>query len=100
MVSAEVKAKVDQWIKEDHVFVASKSYCPYCRAAKQLLEKKGAKAHIEELDKIEDGSEIQEYLKEISGQSTVPNIYIDGKHIGGSSDLQSLETNGKLSSLL
>lgn len=100
MVSAEVKAKVDKWIKDDHIFVASKSYCPYCNATKQLLQKKGAKAHIEELDNLEDGSEIQEYLKEISGQSTVPNVYIDGKHIGGNSDLQSLESSGKLASLL
>jgi len=48
----------------------------------------GAKYYTIELDQVDDGSAIQAALKEINGQSSVPNIYIKQKHIGGNSDLQ------------
>lgn len=87
----------------------SKSYCPYCKASKDLLNSFDAKFTTVELDKestcpssfdsdllIEanvfrgtgDGSAIQDALQEITGQRTVPNIFINKKHIGGNSDLQ------------
>lgn len=47
-----------------------------------------------------DGSDLQNALEGISGQRTVPNIYIQQKHIGGNSDLQSLANGGKLDKLL
>lgn len=47
---------------------------------------------------IDDGSDIQDALQEISGQRTVPNVYIAKKHIGGNSDLQGLK--GQLPALL
>ncbi|KAH0548266.1 hypothetical protein GP486_008031 [Trichoglossum hirsutum] len=72
--------------------VFSKSTCPYCRAAKSLLREKGASFHVVELDQvanvIDDGPEIQAALAELTGQRTVPNIFINKKHIGGNSDLQ------------
>lgn len=39
---------------------------------------------------MEEGSEVQDALTKITGQRTVPNIFINGKHIGGNSDLQAL----------
>lgn len=96
--------------------VFSKSYCPYCKSAKALLEKSGAVYKAIELDEEcklycslwqhsteanstpADGSDIQNALETISGQRTVPNIYIKQKHIGGSSDLNAL--GGKLGGLL
>lgn len=42
---------------------------------------------------IDDGSEIQKALEEMNGQRTVPNIYIEKKHIGGNSDLQGLKSD-------
>jgi glutaredoxin 3 len=89
--------------------VFSKSYCPYCRAAKKLLTDNGASFYAIELDLVgtsalsqalyvhlltqrrataDDGAEIQSHLATLTGQSTVPNIFIDKKHIGGNSDLQ------------
>lgn len=99
-ISAAKKESIDKHIKEDHVFVASKTYCPYCNKAKAILEKYGVKAEIIELDEVEEGSAIQDYLAEITGQRTVPNIFIDGKHIGGCSDLSALDSQGKLEALL
>lgn len=49
---------------------------------------------------IADGAAIQDALEGISGQRSVPNIYISKKHIGGNSDIQSLNNSGKLKSLL
>lgn len=101
MVSEQVKQKVDQWIKEDKVFVASKSYCPYCKATKELLKKLNVEAHIVDLDQMgQEGEEIQQYLAEITGQRTVPNVFIKSKHIGGNSDLQALNEKGELQKLL
>ena len=70
----------------------SKSYCPYCRATKQLLSSQGVKAYVIELDEVNDGDEIQSALADITGQRTVPNVFIGHKHIGGNSDLQALKS--------
>ncbi|KAL6709239.1 Glutaredoxin [Coniothyrium glycines] len=82
------KTKVQSIIDENPVAVFSKSYCPYCKQAKQLLSESGAKFYAIELDQVDDGSAIQSTLGELTGQTTVPNIFIAQKHIGGNSDLQ------------
>ncbi|KAL5336496.1 thioredoxin-like protein [Aspergillus crustosus] len=84
------KTKAQQIIDENGVVVFSKSYCPYCKSSKSLLSELGAKYYAIELDQTEDGSALQDALQEISGQRTVPNIYIKQKHIGGNSDLQNI----------
>lgn len=89
-MSAETVAQVKQLIATNDVFVASKSYCPHCSSAKRLLEKVTPNAYVLELDTMEDGDDIQQALAKITGQRTVPNIFIKGKHIGGNSDLQAL----------
>lgn len=76
----------------------SKSYCPYCTSTKKLLNETGAKFYTIELDQVDDGNDIQAALQEISGQRTVPNVFIGKKHIGGNSDLQAKK--GELKSLL
>lgn len=88
MVSAAAKQKVQSIIDENPVAVFSKSYCPYCRASKATLTELGASFYVIELDQVDDGRELQDALGEISKQNTVPNIFIDKKHIGGNSDLQ------------
>lgn len=101
MVSSAAVEKAKKLINSDAVFVASKSYCPYCARSKALLSQLDVK-HITiiELDEVDDGSELQAALEEITGQRTVPNIFIGGKHIGGNSDLQALDSSGKLKKLL
>ncbi|KAF9924634.1 hypothetical protein FBU30_005430 [Linnemannia zychae] len=99
-MAAAIKTKVDAIIADNAIVVFSKSYCPYCIKAKNLLTKLGAKYFVLELDNVEDGAAIQAYLAELTGQRTVPNIFISKKHIGGCDDLHSLDNNGQLKTLL
>ncbi|CZR66253.1 probable glutaredoxin Grx1 [Phialocephala subalpina] len=92
------KTKAQNIIDENAVAVFSKSYCPYCKATKALLNELGAKFYTIELDQVDDGVDIQAALKEINGQTSVPNIYIKQQHIGGNSDLQAKK--GDLPTLL
>jgi len=57
-------------------------------------------ATIVELDKIENGAAVQEGLLSLTGQRTVPNVFVNGKHLGGSSDTQEAARSGRLQELL
>ena len=96
MASAQTTEKVQALIKNKPIFIASKSYCPYCTKTKNTVASITKEAYILELDNEEDGAEIQDALFEITGQRTVPNIFIGGEHIGGNSDLQALQSQDKL----
>ena len=72
-------------------------FCGYCARAKSLLEKKGAA--YEEMDVMMDEKKRAE-MRERSKRSTVPQIFINGQHIGGSDELAALEQAGKLDALL
>ena len=79
------------------VIIYTTSFCPYCNRAKDLLKRK--KIAFEEVDVTEDEKKRQA-LEEKTGWSTVPQIFIGEKFIGGSDDLQALEASGKLDELL
>jgi glutaredoxin 3 len=72
-------------------------FCGYCARAKALLEDKGVA--YEETDVMMDDKKRTE-LRERARRTTVPQIFINGKHIGGSDDLAALEQAGKLDALL
>ena len=72
-------------------------WCGYCARAKALLEKKGAA--FEETDVMEDAVKRSE-MRERSRRTTVPQIFINGQHVGGSGELAALEQAGKLDALL
>lgn len=59
-----------------------------------------ANVGVMELDNEAEGDVIQGYLAEKTGQRTVPNVFIDGKHIGGNSEVQSLLSKGQLQKLV
>jgi glutaredoxin 3 len=82
------------------VVVWSKSYCPYCTKTKTLFETLGVKAKIYELDERKDGANIQASLLEMTGQRTVPSVFINGKHIGGNDDTQGAAKSGELQKML
>jgi glutaredoxin 3 len=72
-------------------------FCGYCARAKGLLDSKGAA--YEEVDVMEDAAKRSE-MRERSKRTTVPQIFINGQHIGGSDELAALERSGKLDPLL
>jgi glutaredoxin 3 len=78
--------------------IYTKSFCPYCARAKKLLQDKGAA--FEEYEISAGGEKRQEMIQRAGGRTTVPQIFIDGNHVGGSDDLAALEREGKLDSLL
>lgn len=80
--------------------IFSKTYCPFCSATKTLFERMGIEAEVVELDKMEDGHEMQVALQELSGQRTVPNVFINGKHLGGNDDTQAAVRSGKLEEMM
>ena len=79
------------------VLMYTTAICPYCVKAKVLLQRKGAA--FSEI-KISDDATRQEMVKKSGGRMTVPQIFIDEKHIGGCDDLYALEVAGKLDELL
>jgi glutaredoxin 3 len=80
------------------VEIYSKSWCGFCARAKALLGAKGV--DFEEYDIDADRTKRTEMLDRSNGRSTVPQIFIDGKHVGGCDDLQALEARGQLDPLL
>ena len=72
--------------------------CNFCSAAKHLLNKK--KVSYEEIDIGYDEKKREEMLKKSYGAKTIPQIFIEEKHIGGYVELKALENKGELDSLL
>lgn len=72
--------------------------CPYCVAAKRLLTKKGAS--FTEIDVGRDPVQREAMTRRANGGRTVPQIFIGGKHVGGSDDIHALDHAGQLDPLL
>jgi glutaredoxin 3 len=81
-----------------NITIYTKSTCPYCHAAKDLLKKKGA-AYDEVSVDGNRAAQMQMAMR-AGGRSTVPQIFVGEKHIGGCDDLYDLDADGKLDELL
>jgi glutaredoxin 3 len=79
------------------VVMYTTSWCPYCERARKLLAKKDVT--FTEID-IESAAEKRAEMRNRSGRTSVPQIFIGDHHVGGSDDLHDLEDEGKLDSLL
>ena len=73
------------------------AWCPYCARARNLLAAKGAT--FEEID-VDERPEARAEMIERSGRSTVPQVFIGTRHVGGSDDLHALDASGGLDPLL
>lgn len=80
------------------VEIYTKFGCPYCARAKALLGEKGADYEEFEINSIPGKRD--EMLQRSNGRHTVPQIFIDGRHVGGSDDLAELERAGRLDPML
>ncbi|MCP3729347.1 glutaredoxin 3 [Sphingomonas sp. MG17] len=78
--------------------IYTKAFCGYCARAKALLDSKGA--DYEEYDITMGGPRRPEMIQRAGGRTTVPQIFIDDRHIGGSDELAALERQGGLDPLL
>ncbi len=78
--------------------VFTKFFCPYCSRAKALLERKGVE--YQEIDLTMDRAGFDAMVERAGGARTVPQIFIDGKHIGGRDDMAALDARGGLDPLL
>jgi glutaredoxin 3 len=75
----------------------TKAFCPFCVRAKNLLKSKGV--DFIDIPAAMDRDKRKE-MNDRSGRNTFPQIFIDGKHIGGCDDIHALDRSGKLDSLL
>jgi len=82
----------------DRIVVYSTPFCGYCGAAKRLLAGKGME--VTEIDVMFDPEQRQKMMEQSGGRRTVPQIFIDGRHIGGFDDLSALDASGELDRLL
>ncbi len=79
------------------VEIYTKSHCPFCHRAKTLLDSK--KVSYQEYEVSTDPQKLRE-MKTRSQRNTVPQVFINGHHIGGSDDLQAADNSGLLDELL
>jgi glutaredoxin 3 len=80
------------------VEIYTKFGCPYCARAKHLLEEKGVQ--YEEYEINSTAGKRDEMMERSNGRHTVPQVFIDGRHVGGSDDLAELERAGELDPML
>ena len=72
-------------------------WCPFCQRAKALLKKKNV--NFTEID-VDDRPDLRSWLVSASGQRTVPQVFINGQPVGGYTDLEKIDRQGKLDALL
>ncbi|KAJ3485433.1 hypothetical protein NLI96_g4952 [Meripilus lineatus] len=93
-------------ISSDQLVIFSKTFCPFSKRVKAMFAESypSIQPKVIEIDEVENGAAIQDYLGEKTGQKTVPNVFIsftpDGNHIGGCDDTLELHSSGKLGRLL
>ena len=80
------------------ITVYIRDWCPYCHRARALLGAKGVE--FTEVDIEAERAREAEMLERSGGKRTVPQIFIDGQHIGGYDDMAALDRAGKLDPLL
>lgn len=80
------------------VEIYTQPWCPYCARAISLLAKKNVA--YKEIEAPQGTPQREEAMTRSGGRSSVPQIFIDGKHVGGSDDLMALDRSGKLDAML
>ncbi len=80
------------------VTIYTTGYCPYCMAAKTLLDRKGVE--FAEIDVSDDPAERERLVERTGGRRTVPQIFIGGRSIGGYDELAALDHEGRLDPML
>ncbi|HEV2557797.1 MAG TPA: glutaredoxin 3 [Microvirga sp.] len=80
------------------ITIYTKGWCPYCAAAKDLLKERGAAFDEVDIERTPDRR--AEMIQRAGGRSTVPQVFIGERHVGGCDDLYALDGRGELARLL
>jgi len=80
------------------VVIYSKEYCPFCKSVKALFD--GLGQAYENIDIAEHPERRGEMIEKANGRTTVPQVFVNGKHLGGNDDVQALHKKGQLQPLL
>lgn len=100
-MNENLKKKINTFIEDNKIAIFSKTFCPYCTKVKSLFDEIKEPYAVIELDQIgDDGPLIQEMLGDMTGQRTVPNVFVNKVHVGGSSDTVAAYANGILQELI
>ncbi|KAL6900621.1 hypothetical protein ACP4OV_005297 [Aristida adscensionis] len=98
---SRMEESVRRTVADNPVVIYSKSWCSYCMEVKALFKRIGVQPHVIELDHMgAQGPQLQKVLERLTGQSTVPNVFIGGKHVGGCTDTVKLHRKGELATML
>ncbi|KAA8547448.1 hypothetical protein F0562_003688 [Nyssa sinensis] len=100
LATNSASAFVQNVIYSNKIVIFSKSYCPYSLRAKRIFTELHEEPFVVELDLRDDGYQIQNVLLDLVGRRTVPQVFVNGKHIGGSDDLKTTVQNGHVQNLL
>lgn len=96
----DILGRVQEFINSNKVMVFSKTTCPFCTKVKELFKSLNVQYELLELDIAENGSALQNALFELSGQKTVPNVFINGKHLGGCDDTLKAHAENQLLNMI
>ncbi|KAL6038837.1 hypothetical protein STEG23_017064 [Scotinomys teguina] len=88
--------QIQETISNNCVVIFSKTSCSYCSMAKKIFHDMNVNYKVVELDMLEYGSQFQDALHKMTGERTVPRIFVNGTFIGGATDTHRLHRQGKL----
>ncbi|XP_053463848.1 glutaredoxin 2 [Nycticebus coucang] len=94
--SAAPMNQIQETISDHCVVIFSKTSCSYCKMAKKLFHDMNVNYKVVELDMLEYGNQFQDALYKMTGDRTVPRIFVNGTFIGGATDTHRLHQEGKL----
>ncbi|WZZ09827.1 hypothetical protein YC2023_095748 [Brassica napus] len=98
---SRMEESVKKTVTENVVVVYSKTWCSYCIEVKTLFKRLGVQPLVIELNELgPQGPQLQKVLERLTGQRTVPNVFVGGKHIGGCTDTVKLKRKGDLALML
>ncbi|CAH6787696.1 glutaredoxin 2 [Phodopus roborovskii] len=88
--------QIQETISNNCVVIFSKTSCSYCSMAKKIFHDMNVNYKVVELDMLEYGNQFQDALHKMTGERTVPRIFVNGAFIGGATDTHRLHKEGKL----
>ncbi|XP_070557651.1 thioredoxin reductase 1, cytoplasmic-like [Ptychodera flava] len=100
MAPIDTKSVIQQHTQNNKVMIFSKSTCPFCKRVKKLFDELKVDYKAIELDEMDNGKELQDTLHEMTGQRTVPNVFINNQHVGGCDTVLKKNKEGELMNLI